>query len=142
MGKLSDLNAGIAALQAIPVSEPEIQETPPISVDIDLKPVLDALNALGKQLEPAKAPKPADIKGAVTALIKGLTPLLKAPAPVDLSPVVMAIEAIKFPEPPKPVQQSPVTFEIVRNRDGYMERVIATPGGIDTHSDDDGITIE
>lgn len=104
----------------------ERQGKPEPVVEPDHTPILAALEAIAERL---KAPEPIDLKQPVQALIRGLKPLLKQNE-IDLTPLVKAVEGIKFPDMPEypSAEAGPYTFDIQRNGDGSMSRVVATPG--------------
>lgn len=102
-------------------------DPPPAAPDgVDYTPLLQALEAIRKQIEGVKTPKPADLKQPVQALLKGLEPLLKAPE-IDLTPLVKAVEGLEMPAVQFP-EASPYTFHIDRDQNGFLERVVARPG--------------
>lgn len=127
MGKLTDFNAQLAAVMA---ERPEAPPAEPmeVSAQADFAPILAALEAIAERIEPSPTPDAIDLKPHVEALIRGLKPVKDKP--LDLTPLVKALEGIQFPDIPEMVwpEQSPYTFDIQRDNDGNMQRVIATPG--------------
>lgn len=97
--------------------------------------LIDAIGEIGQAIAALKMPEVSiDLDKAVKSLVSGLAKLKSDPMPVDLSPVVKAIQGVTMtvnvPPAPvaEPVAQGPVTFTIERDSSGRMTRVIAVPG--------------
>lgn len=99
----------------------------------DLSPHVQALL---KGLAPLLVQKEADLKPHVEALIRGLKPA--KPQALDLAPLIKAVQGLTLPEAPDIAfpEAGPYTFDIERDNNGYMRRVIATPGRPEKESSD------
>jgi hypothetical protein len=132
MGMLDDMERDLMAVTrpapvVIQISEPE-----PEPEDTRL---LDALTAIREQIAAIEMPElKLDLEKAVKQLVTGLARIKtepKLPEPLDLAPLVKAVEGItlmvNIPEE-KESKPEPVYFDIERDSSGRMSRVIATPG--------------
>lgn len=97
--------------------------------------LIDSLDAICQKIAAIQIPEvQIDLDKAVKSLVSGLAKLKTEYKPVDLSPVVKAIQGVTMtvnvPPAPvaEPVAQGPVTFTIERDSSGRMTRVIAVPG--------------
>jgi hypothetical protein len=129
MGMLDDMERDLMAVTrpapvvSIGVSEPVAPE--------DTR-LIDALTAIREQIAAIEMPElKLDMEKAVKQLITGLSRLKTEHKPVDLAPVIKAIEGVtltvNMPEV-EAVEPCPYTFTIVRNDSGLMSKVVAMPG--------------
>lgn len=111
MGRLSELQKALNG----EVSPAKTGRESPVVVEPDLRPLVNALKAISAQIAEIEGHDSEDIVKAIT---EGLKPLTET---VDLSPIVEAIKAI-------PTPSETMTFDIHRNSNGNIKRVVAKPG--------------
>lgn len=89
--------------------------------------LIDAIGEIGQAIAALKMPEVSiDLDKAVKSLVSGLAKLKTEHQPVDLTPVVRAIQGIKIPAPQASAAQ-PMLFTIQRNDFGRITHVIAKP---------------
>lgn len=111
MGRLSELQKALNG--EIPPAKTGSES--PVVVEPDFRPLVNALRAISTQIGEIEGYDSSDLIGAIT---EGLRPLQER---IDLSPIVEAIKAI-------PTPSETMTFDIHRNSNGNIKRVVAKPG--------------
>ena len=118
-GAVSTLLSGLA----------ELHTEPPAG----LVTLIDALDAICQKIAAIQMPELSiDLDQAMKSLVAGLAKLKTEHKPVDLGPVIKAIQGVTMtvnvPAPPVVEhKQEPIVFSIKRDSFGRISQVIATP---------------
>lgn len=131
MGLLDDMERDLIAVTT-PIKVPDYNDPRFVSPETEGMRLIDALAAIREQIAAIEMPElKLDMEKAVKQLVTGLAKIQKDPKPLDLSPVIKAIEGVTLTvnvPAAEAVEPCPYTFTIVRNSSGMMDKVIAMPG--------------
>lgn len=130
MALLDDLERDLMAVttpRVLDMRDPRL--TSPEPEDTRL---IDALTAIREQIAAIEMPElKLDMEKAVKQLVTGLARIKTEHKPLDLTPVIKAIEGVTLTVNLPEVEERepcPYTFTIVRNESGLMSKVVAMPG--------------